>query len=185
MLHSSYPWNLLTIKRQHRSSLVNLSSVDADPMGLATALDLIKKQDLGWVVVTFITREPKELSRPEDYDYLLKILRHEVDRTEAADLLVADLWRMWGISAREIEPTAPMTHKRNTRWISRELRWRGFTLQPCDNVVVHLPASSSVKRKDVLRCLKSALVKTYLPLCVAIISCIACLSFGQHPRNWV
>ena len=129
MLHSSYPWNLLTIRRQHRFSLVNLSSVDAEPtiMGLATALDLIKKQDLGWVVVTFIIRNPKELSRPEDDDYLLKILRHEVDRTEAADLQVADLWRMWGISAREIDPTAPMTHKRNTRWISKELRWRGFT----------------------------------------------------------
>ena len=166
MLHSSFPWNLLTIRRQHRSSLVNLSSVDAGPMGLATALDLIIKQDLGWVIVTFITREPKELSRPEDYDYLLQILRHEVDRTEATDLLASDLWRMWGISAREIAPTAPKTHMKNTRFISRELRGKGFTLRPCDNVVVRLPASSSVTKKDVLQCLRSALVKTYLPLCV-------------------
>ena len=170
MFHSNYPWNMQTVVRQHRDSFVR-ANILQQPDTIVTdylpaVLKRLRKESWGWTLLTFVHRNPKELSRPDDYDYLLQILRHEVDRAEADDLLVHDLWRMWGISAREIEPSAPKTHQKNTKFITRELRRRGITLRPDRNVVVRLPCSSTVRKHDILKCFKTALVKTYLPLCV-------------------
>ena len=170
LFHSDYPWNLQTVIRQHRDSILRADILlqPDNPVidRLPAVLKRLKQESWGWTLLTFVHRDPKELSRPEDYDYLLQILRHEVDRAEADDLLVQDLWRMWGISAREIEPSAPKTHQKNTKFIARELRRRGITLRPDRNVVVRLPCSSTVRKKDIQECFKTALVKTYLPLCV-------------------
>ena len=134
MFHSNYPWNMQTVVRQHRDSFVR-ANILQQPDTIVTdylpaVLKRLRKESWGWTLLTFVHRNPKELSRPDDYDYLLQILRHEVDRAEADDLLVHDLWRMWGISAREIEPSAPKTHQKNTKFITRELRRRGITLRP-------------------------------------------------------
>ena len=170
LFHSDYPWNLQTVIRQHRDSIVRANVLEQPDTIVTDTLPTILKRLLneswGWTLLTFVTRKPKELSRPDDYDYLLQILRHEVDRSEADDLMVQDLWRMWGISTREIGPTAPKTHQKNTKFIARELRRRGITLRPDRNVVVRLPCSSTVRKKDILKCFKTALVKTYLPLCI-------------------
>lgn len=170
LYHSNYPWNMQSMIRRHRDSLVSADVLTGTREQITDFLPAIMKrlhgEDWGWTVITFLRRNPKQLTRPDDYDYLLQILRHEVDRSEVDSLLVQDLWRMWGISRREIEPTAPNTHAKNTKFITKELRRRGITLRPDRNVVVRLPWSSTVRKKDVLKCLKTALVKTYLPLCV-------------------
>ena len=170
LFHPSYPWNLETLIRTHRDSIVRANILGGLPETITDTLPTILKrarlETWGWTLLTFVQRNLKPMTRPDDYDYLLAILRHDVDRSEADGLLVQDLWRMYGISKREIEPKAPKTHLKNTKFISRELNRRGITLRPDKNVVVRLPVSSTVRRKDVLKCLKMALVKTYLPLCV-------------------
>ena len=70
---------------------------------------------------------------------------------------------MWGISLRECTQSV---HKRNKRFISKELRHRGITLHPDSDPVVRLPAGSLWTVKDVKRVFQKTLVVSYIPLCV-------------------
>ncbi len=79
--------------RAHRESLVtatNLQTSEVVTDFLPAIIAKIRRELCGWAVhvLMFDQQLQKPLCRPEDYDYLLKILRHEVDRSEADDLHV-------------------------------------------------------------------------------------------------
>jgi hypothetical protein len=123
------------------------------------------------------------MRRPLDYEYLLDFLKRKIDWAEVDNLHVEDLWRLWQISTREILPSAKMMHFKNTKFILRELRSRGITLRPDKPVVVHLPASVGMTKREVKLTLKAALRKSFLPLCVCDHILRRLTLVWEHPRQ--
>ena len=168
VMHTSYPWSTTNVQRYLGSSIVQILSDNGDQYDgpLRQGLKTIQQWHQTTIAIIIKHRILANPTRPEDYDFLLACCKQEIPRSEWLDLSVEDLWKMYGISCREVEPSAQKTHIRNCKLISKELRTRGITLQPHRDVVVKLPSCSKVSTRDVRLCLKAALRKTFLPQCV-------------------
>ena len=53
-----------------------------------------------------IHRLEQSMNGPEDYDDLLALCRNEIPKSEAQELLVQCMWRLWGIPRSECPPSA-------------------------------------------------------------------------------
>ena len=148
--HSSYPWTTTQPTRRFGGSMVIIYDGEGNSVVglLQAAVDIARKWGLGQRYLGMIQRLEHEMNRPEDYDYRLALCRSAIPRSEASDLLVQSLWKMWGITLQECSQSV---HKRNTSFIRKELRGRGITLHPDSDPVVRLPAGSLWSVIDVKR----------------------------------
>ena len=150
--HSSYPWTTVLAERRWRQSVVIVASNTHMVVGcLPRALRIARGWDGGQRFITFLYRVRHHMERAADYNYLMALCKHEIPKSEADDLLVGDLWRMWGMSEWNCVPS---THKRNVKFITRELRSRGITLRPDSDFIVTLPPGSFLGRRHVILTLK-------------------------------
>ena len=63
-------------------------------------------------IIGMMHRVEQVMNQAEDYEYLLALFMNEIPKSEAKDLLVQWLWRLWCISRRECPP---LVHARNKK----------------------------------------------------------------------
>ena len=163
--HSGYPWTVLAAQRRwSRSTVVIMGSSGESFTGpFRQGIRVAHTWLAGYRMLHFIARKEHTMVRADDYQFLLSCCRREIPIHEAESLLVSDLWRMWGISAREC---APSIHTKNKKFIIKQLRWRGITINPESRFRVKLPAGCAATKVDVVAVLRRALKHSYLPLVI-------------------
>ena len=118
-IHSSYPWSLTTVERSWGyTSIYAISTEGTEFSGTIKELHKLIGGFPTWWHVRLDHIIQQSFERPLDYDFLLQCCKGVLPKCEIANLYVEDLWRMWGVSRRELQPKSPALHKANIHWIA-------------------------------------------------------------------
>ena len=83
---------------------------------------------------------------------------------KCANLSAESLWKLWSISCRH---TTAGVHRRNIAAIRKALRAKGITATPDSEMVIKIPSTVQVKKREVRRVLQAMPNASFLYNCIA------------------
>ena len=164
---SRLQYSFTALKRKYGKSVFKIkTSLGLSFQGeLSTALRWVKKLNPCWVQFNRLHLRIHNPVRPSTYNELLQVaLKEEKMDAKCANLSAESLWKLWSISCRH---TTAGVHRRNIAAIRKALRAKGITATPDSEMVIKIPSTVQVKKKEVRRVLQAMLNASFLYSCIA------------------